>query len=349
MKILELNFEKTWRGGERQTLFCMHGFREHGDHVGVLCRNGYPMQERALADGFRVHAFNNIFRVIFFLLNARNKYDIFHAETAQILTYCILTQPFHRTKVTYTRRVDFVPKGFFTLWKYRLTDKVIVISHAIKKIIEDFTGRETVLISEIIIPNKLDKARAENILQEHNIPANKKIVATLAAFVPHKDPLTMVKAIKLLQEKRDDFVFLHFGEGELEEMIRAKVEEYQLGDTYKFMGFKNGAEDLYSVFDVYVMSSDQEGLGSSVLDAFIYKVPVVATVAGGMGELVKEDRGIACGIKKPKDIAAGIDKVLSDELVRSRITNNAYNYAIEYHNIKYLTEKHISLFKEMLD
>ena len=40
MKILQLNFEKGWRGGERQTLYCMRAFRKAGHEVELMCRLG---------------------------------------------------------------------------------------------------------------------------------------------------------------------------------------------------------------------------------------------------------------------------------------------------------------------
>ena len=39
-------------------------------------------------------------------------------------------------------------------------------------------------------------------------------------------------------------------------------------DVYRFAGFRKGVEDFYSILDVFVMSSEEEALGSSVLDAF---------------------------------------------------------------------------------
>src|ERR1700748_3373340 len=51
MRILELNFERTWRGGERQTLYDMLGFQGLGQQVAVLCRKGFPLQHKAQAEG----------------------------------------------------------------------------------------------------------------------------------------------------------------------------------------------------------------------------------------------------------------------------------------------------------
>ena len=252
-----------------------------------------------MEENFEVFSYNNIFGVIYYLLTKGGKYDILHAQTSHILTYCLITKPFHRSKIIFTRRVDFVPKGKLTKLKYRLTDKLIAISTAVKEIISTFSERNDVeVISDIAIPKKLDKERVNSELKRIGIKSNVHIIGTTAALQPHKDPLTMVEAINMLATVRKDFVFLHFGSGELETEIRKKVKEYNLQDEYILMGFYENVEDFFSVFEVFVMSSEEEGLGSSILDAFLYEVPVVSTDAGGLKDLVKEGRGIVCKVKR---------------------------------------------------
>lgn len=348
MKVLELNFEKTWRGGERQSLYFMKGLRSKGVNVELLSKNGYPMQEKALEEGFKVHGFNNIFHVITFLITKGRQYDILHAETAHILTYCIITKPFHRTKVACTRRVDFVPKGFFTKVKYLLTDLPIAISHAIKNILRTFTGRNITHISEVVQVNELDKQRALRVLEGYGVDTRKKIVGTMAALEQHKDPQTLLAALKVLKEKNNNFVFLHFGKGSLTEEVRQLAEEYQLGDVYKMMGFHEQAEDFFSVFDVYVMSSEQEGLGSSVLDAFVYKVPVASTSAGGLKDLLQEGRGVMCDIKQPEALAENINEVLTNEQLANDVVNKAYDYVLKEHSMDHIAEQYVSSFKGLL-
>lgn len=348
MRILELNFERTWRGGERQTLYNMQGFRNAGHDVSVLCRKGYPMEEKAQKEGFRTYSFYNIFGVIFFLLTKARSYNILHAQTSHILTYAIFTRPFHGCKIVFTRRVDFVPKGRFTKLKYRLTDSVVAISQAIKKILSEFSERDIDLVSEIFVKKDLDKTRAQR-LADNAVPIKGKyIVGTTAALVQHKDPLTMVESIRRLSLLRNDFVFLHFGAGELEAAIKQKIEEYNLQDVYKMMGFIDNVEDVFSIFDVFVMSSEEEGLGSSILDAFIYKVPVVSTNAGGLIDLVKDGRGIVCNVKAPEEIANGIDTVLRNPGLKEDITERAQQYLLTEHSMEYITNKYLDIFRRLL-
>ena len=349
MKILELNFERGWRGGERQTIYNMQGFRDAGHEVGLVCREGCPLAKKAVDEGFKVFSFENIFGVIGFLTTSGSKYDVLHVQTSHILTYCLITKPFHRRKIIFSRRVDFVPKGRLTKLKYKLTDKIIGVSTAVKEIISAFSERDDVeVISDIAVEKPLNKERALAELQKIGIGGTTHIIGTTAALVPHKDPLTMVEAIRELCYLRKDFVFLHFGAGELEVEVKRKIEEYHLKDRYKLMGFYENVEDFFSVFEVFVMSSKEEGLGSSILDAFMYKVPVVATDAGGIKDILKEDRGVVCNIKDSKMLAEGINEMVDSEK-SSKLVSNAFVYVNNYHSSEFITKQYLDVIKQVVN
>lgn len=343
MRILELNFERTWRGGERQTLYDMKGFKSLGQDVAVLCRKGYPLEQKAMAEGFEARAFSGILSVIFFLVFGCRRYDVLHVQTSHMLTWAVLTKPFHGAKVVFTRRIDFVPRKWITRVKYKLADNVVAISTAIKSILEDFVIKNVALISEIVIPKQLDKGRGETLLRNLNIPHGTHVLATTSALVQHKDPLTMVEAIRLLKEKRHDFVFLHFGNGVLEQAVKDKVGEYGLEDVYKMMGFHDNAEDFFAIMDIFLMSSEEEGLGSSVLDAFIYRVPVVSTNAGGLKDLLQDGRGMICAVKDPRCMADGVDRLLNDNELKRTMTEKAYQYVVDRHNVQYISSRYLDL------
>ncbi|PUZ20684.1 Glycosyltransferase involved in cell wall bisynthesis [Chitinophaga costaii] len=343
LRILELNFERGWRGGERQTLYNMTGFADAGIGVSLLCRKNCALEEKAREAGFTTYAFANIFGILYFLMRYGRHYNILHVQTSHILTYAVLAKPFHRAKIVFTRRVDFVPHGRFTRLKYRLTDKVIAISTAIKRILEDFGVENVTVISSAIVKKELNASRAIQLLANLPLAPTTKILGTTAALVDHKDPFTMVDAIAELAAKRKDFVFLHFGKGALEIPVRERIAALGLQDHYKLMGFHDNVEDVFTLLDVFVMSSEQEGLGSSVLDAFLYKVPVVGTNAGGLPDLLGEGRGILCPVKSPKALAAGIHTLLTKPRISEEQVRIAYQFAFEQHNLKYLTHKYLSI------
>jgi glycosyltransferase involved in cell wall biosynthesis len=347
MKILEINTEKTWRGGERQTYYNIQGMQQLGLELELLCRKRFPLSEKASDLKIPVHQVKGAVDAILFLIKNARRFDIIHTQTAKAQFYAVLTKWIHRRPVVYTRRVDFVPKGRFTLLKYRLTDKIVAISEAIKIILTDFKVKKITIISDAVASKTLHKKRIVQLV-ENNQWTGKKIIATTAAFVQHKDPLTMVRTIDELYKSRQDFIFLHFGTGPLAPQVFHEINVRKLSGCYKIMGFIDDVEDFFSVFDVFTMSSEEEGLGSSVLDAFIYKVPVATTDAGGLKEIVK-DRGLLSPVHDPSQLAKNIDRLLNDAELGADFTEKAYQYVIQHHSVEKIANDYKALFTDMLE
>ena len=77
----------------------------------------------------------------------------------------------------------------------------------------------------------------------------------------------------------------------------------------EFLGFKENIWDYYAAFDLFLYPSLDEGLGSAVLDAFYFKLPVIATRVGGIPDMVDHEKN---GIL----LSPGDEKGLSDQIVR---------------------------------
>ena len=347
MKILQVNTEKTWRGGERQTLYNIQGFLQAGHEVELLCKKNFPLHQKAKDLNIPIHTIGNGLQAILYLIKNRKRFNIIHAQTASAQMYGVISSLFHKTKVVYTRRVDFVPKGFFTKLKYNRTHKLVAISLAIKNILENFGLKNISVIPDIAIAKKLNKDRAEKLIHFKGWH-NKKIISSVAALVPHKDPLTMVQVIYHLSQMRDDFMFLHFGEGNLQQNAEKEIAHLNISRWYHLMGHVDEVEDFFSIFDVFVMSSQEEGLGSSVLDAFLYKVPVVSTNAGGLKEVV-EGNGLVCDVKDAKAIALSINELLNDADLRKDITDAAYENVITKYSLQTITKQYEEVFNEVIE
>src|SRR3546814_4587723 len=123
MRILELNFERGWRGGERQTMYCMRQFRQAGHEVSLMARRGGDISRRAAAEGFTVIEKDGPAGQIGYLLAEGAGYDIIHAQTANTITWAALTRWRHRRPVVFSRRTDFrVHSDAKTRFKWKRVD-----------------------------------------------------------------------------------------------------------------------------------------------------------------------------------------------------------------------------------
>ena len=96
------------------------------------------------------------------------------------------------------------------------------------------------------------------------------------------------------------------------------IKERHLEKHVFLAGFRPDVLSVHKAFDIFVMSSVTEGLGTSLLDAMACGKPIVATTAGGMPEVVADGRtGILVPPRDHEAMAAAIVTLLTDEAARA--------------------------------
>ena len=107
--------------------------------------------------------------------------------------------------------------------------------------------------------------------------------------------------------------FVIVGAGELEGALLAQIARLGLKDHVVLTGFRTDALALLKAFDLFVMSSVTEGLGTSVLDAMACGRAVVATRAGGIPESVVDgETGLLVPTRDPAALASAVLRLLRD-------------------------------------
>jgi len=347
MRILQVNTEKTWRGGERQTLYTLEGLASQGVDCQLMALKDSLMHQRAVAMGIGVIAVESMVDALKKLSSLQGKFDVIHAQTGKAHTQCILTKIFHRIPVIYTRRVNYVPNGFLTKLKYKYTDRVVSISSAISKTLEfSEMSQDSPVIYSAIKHLSLDIDRGARLKKQLKIDKNIKIIGVVSAIELEKDPNTTLKTISLLSNIRDDFVVLHFGSGSLSKKILKNIKKLDLTGNYHLMGHVDNVEDFYSIMDVFLITSKEEGLGSSVLDAFNYEVSVVSTNAGGLNDLVK-DRGFLCNIGDAECLSQGLGLALNPSKESIEHKESAKEYCDNEMGVDLMTDKYLDLYRRL--
>jgi len=342
MHILQINTEKGWRGGERQTLLSMEGLRRAGVTVTLLCLDGHPLCKRAADAGFAVAAVRNQLEALLHIIFRGNRYTVIHAQSSRGFGFAAFASLSISTPLIYTRRVDFVPRGRLTRWKYERAAALVAISKAIKNILADAGMGDAEVISSIVPAHTPDRERCRilsNELQTHGRP----VVGVVAALAGHKDPFTMMRAAKRVAEAVPEVLFLHFGDGVLRQKVEAEHARLSLEKNYLLLGYRDGVEDYFPLFRCFAMSSREEGLGSSVLDAFMHNIPVASTSAGGLAELV-EERGLLSQPKDAEALARNIITLLRDRTLAANLSGEAKKYVVEHHDRDRLTARYIALY-----
>src|SRR5262245_45075717 len=114
--------------------------------------------------------------------------------------------------------------------------------------------------------------------------------------------------------------FLILGEGELREQLERQIRDYHLEKHVLLPGFRTDVIGCIKGFDLFVMSSVTEGLGTSLLDAMACSRASVATRAGGIPELVEVGRtGVLVEPRDHTSMALEIVRLLRDDGLRQKM------------------------------
>lgn len=348
MRILQLNLERAWRGGERQTLLTMRGLREAGHEVFLLARRGGALGRAAQDEGFTVFACDGAPGMAACLLGRARNMDILHAQTAQAMSVLALLRPVLRGRIVFTRRTAFAPKGRpgRSRWKWSKADARVAISQAAAAAFRDLDLDLSVIPSAVtVVPP--DPQRVEALRSQYGLQG-RTVLATAAALSPEKDPETLIRAVARLRARCPDIVFLHCGaDGAAAPAARALVDELGLGEAYLFAGFQDHIEDLYALMDIYVSSSLFEALGTSVLDACLHGVPVVATRVGGHMESLADGRGLLCEAGDDETMAAHMRWLIEHPGEAAGMAARAQAHARVEYDAQTMVNRYLDLYRTL--
>ncbi len=321
---LHVDTARTWRGGQNQVLLTVNGLRAIGQRAAIVAHPDGELRRRA-AEGLeliplapRTEAdFTAGWR--FARVIKRLRPDVIHAHDPHGVAMASLALSIggwgdtEGPTLVASRRVDFHLKGnSFSRWKYRRVDCYIAASEAIRQILlaDGVPADRVVTVHEGIDVEHVETTPPVNVHEALWLPHDAPLVGNVAALVPHKGQRYLIEAAHLVVRRIPDARFVILGEGELREHLEHLVREHALEKHVLLPGFRTDVIGCIKGFDLFVMSSVTEGLGTSLLDAMACARPIVATRAGGIPEIVVD--GVTGILVPPRD-----SRTLADAIVRA--------------------------------
>lgn len=357
--ILHIDTETEWRGGQQQAIYLIEGLLQRNIPCLLICR---------LDSKLRVYAEKH--NIPFQTLPLRAEYDfvsiiklrkiiktsqvkLVHCHNSHALGLLILTKFLIDVPVVASRRVDFpLSSNIFSKYKYNSSklNRLICISDNIRTIVDKSIKDKSKLVtirSAVDVAKTEREGDAENVVQE--FPESEFIIGTVAALTGHKDYPTLIEAAKIVLEKHPEVKFVAVGEGKLRAELELLLQEKDLTKSFLFLGYKSNVYDYLKRFNIFVLASKLEGLGTSVLDALSCGKAIVATNAGGIPEMIKDrENGLLVPKQNPQQLAQAIITLIEDGVLREKLAKNAKE-SVQQFDLKPLIDDHIQLYSELTE
>ena len=360
MKILHVETGRQLYGGPQQVIYLVSALLERGHDCTLICPPETGVDSAARSASIPVR---NLFcagdldlpfayRLTQFLQSADP--DLLHCHSrrgADMLGG--LAASFAAVPAVVSRRVDNTEMRLMAALRYRPFQKIIAISEAISAVLRDHdvdAGRIEVIRSAVDTMSFAEPADHDAFRAEFGIPKQACVIGAAGQLIPRKGHRYLLQAIADLRHRHAELRLIVFGEGYLNNQLRAQAASLGLGDVVQFAGFREDLDEFMGCFDMFVHPALAEGLGVATLKAAAAGVPVIGFDAGGLPEAVAAgETGILVPPENVDELRNAIAKLIDDRDLRQKMGAAGRERMQNEFSIDTMADKHVALYESVLN
>lgn len=194
--------------------------------------------------------------------------------------------------------------------------RVIAVSAEVANSIKTNYGKVNPPVQ--VVANGTDTAKysrsqniGKDIRKELNIPATATVIGITCVFRVQKRLGTWLEIAKALHAKHPDTFFIIVGDGPLREEIHAKAKALGTDKYVFFAGLQTETRPYFTAMDVFMMSSEFEGLPIALLEAMSMNCVPACTTAGGIPEVINEgENGVLVPVQEPMQLVERLSALM---------------------------------------
>lgn len=341
LDVLHVNFAKGFRGGERQTLNLMLGLLSKGMSQALVCRRGSELALRAKAEGLTIVPVSHPLSGHLSVPPAR----LIHVHEARGGYWAGIETLLRKTPYLITRRIpNPVSTNAVTLALYRHAGAVVAVSANVANGLKQLAYRKPAIILDGCMPLPVNDQLSAKIRQRCG---HGPIIGHVGALQDHhKGQSVLIAAFQKLVKTTPHARLLLIGNGPDFSRFKQLAND---DPAIIFAGFQEDVGSWLAAMDLFVFPSREEGLGSSVLDAMLLGIPVIAAKIGGLPELIGNDaRGWLVEGHEPAIWCKKIVQVLSDPSQQKLRAEEALKFAIA-NNIEAMASAYLKYYSQILN
>ncbi|MBL8080153.1 MAG: glycosyltransferase family 4 protein [Anaerolineales bacterium] len=182
----------------------------------------------------------------------------------------------------------------------------------------------------------------EKIREKYKFPAGKFVVGFIGRLVYQKNIELLLEAARILSEVH----FVIVGDGELRESLKHQADGLQ---NVQFLGYQPNGHEIMPGFDLFCLPSRFEGLGLVLVEAMQQSVPIVASRAGAIPEILAEGRyGLLFNGGEVDGLVSSIQFAQRNHAEILEMVHLAYEYSKEVFTIEEMGSRTVNLYLNVL-
>lgn len=227
--------------------------------------------------------------------------------------------------------------------------KVIAVSHDIKKNYDSKYGTNCEVIYPLVPFYECETSK-EELRKEYGIPADANVICMVGSIKDMKHPETILDAVSQfskeeMQQYKPHIVYA--GSGNMLQPMKEKAESLGLADNVHFLGFvpKEQVNKVFKMSDMYIIASDFEGTSVSLLEAMFNKLPIIASDAPGINDMVKDSvSALLFKTKCADEVKEHIKTIINVPEVAQSISNGALKEFEAKYSYKKIIDHYTAIF-----
>ena len=177
---------------------------------------------------------------------------------------------------------------------------------------------------------------------------DKVIVGTVGALAERKAPEVFVQVARAVTAQTDTVRFVHTGAGHLRGMVEGLAREMNVTDKILFLGSRQDVPQVLQAFDVFLMTSRNEGTPNAALEAMATGLPCVLTDTGDCRDLIDEGvSGMIAPVGDVNALAGHVLRLADDTALRQRMGQVAQQ-RVQPYAVQTMAAAYGALYEEML-
>lgn len=357
MNICFVNTTKEWGGGEKWHLENAIILKKRGENVSVITNKNSILQQRALKNNvshFIINSGNlsflNPFKILHLVryFNTNNTDAVILNGPNDLKLAGIAAKIAGVRKIVYRRGIGVPIKNKLLnrLLLKRVVTQIIANSESTKNLILKNLNQVIPEKKIVIIYNGFDFSDKDIDQKQPSLSKSKIVLGNAGRLSKEKGQHYLIELAIRLKQENANFEIQVAGTGELFDDLKNKIEEQNLNEQVKLVGFKEDVPSFMKGLDIFLLSSVIEGFGFVLIEAMSQKLPVVAFKTGSIPEIV--DDGKTGFITEAGDVDAfynAVVKLMNSKQLRESFGEYGYQLAESKFNIQKTTYALINLLK----
>lgn len=176
-----------------------------------------------------------------------------------------------------------------------------------------------------------------------------QIIGHVGRLSEIKNQSMLLQAFRLLYDKFGSCHLVIVGDGPLRDQLLKETKSLKIGNRVHFMGERNDVKAFLSIFGVFALTSNSEGISIALLEAMAQGVVPVATGVGGNGVVIKNDfNGLLSPVGDEEQFARNLELILEDNKLKSRLRKNAIDTVISKFSIHNMVRDYQTIYVKAL-